>query len=362
MSVAGCSPLDISQPPRAAVSLQAKVQALRSAATYGDRQRTIEAIETHFAWVFLTDELVYKLKKPRRNEYIDLRELAARRASCEEEVRVNRRLAPDTYLGVTALNRARDGSLRLDGPGVAVEWLVTMRRLPGELMLDRTIAMGTTSARGLIEVGGTLADFYKRQPRIAFEPTAYVERIAGQLCAQRRELCVHELDLSAERIKTALSKLWLAFARVEDELAARAAQGRIVEAHGDLRPEHICLTSPPRIIDGLEFSLDLRTLDPGEELAFLVMECARSGDEGAGETILRTCLRELSDPISLRLLQFYRGRRAIVRAKLVASHLCDPQYRDVAHWRDQARSYLEHAIECADRACGSQGGAAFAFR
>lgn len=354
MSLARPLPLSIGQPQPDGASLEAKVQALRSAAAYGEGQREIEAIETHFAWVFLTEERVFKLKKPIRNEYVDLTGLAARRFSCDEEVRLNRRLAPDTYLGVTSLNLAQDGSLRIGGSGVVVDWLVAMRRLPAALMLDRAIADGTTSPSALGEVGRTLAKFYKQQRRIDFDPTAYVERIADQLCAQRRALCAHELDLGFERINSAMTHVWTAFAHVEDELAVRAVQRRIVEAHGDLRPEHICLTSPPRIIDGLEFSLDLRTLDPGEELAFLGMECARAGDETVGEKIAKTCLQELADPISVRLLQFYRSRRAIVRAMLVASHLSEPRYRAIPRWRDQARSYLEHAVECGERACGPQ--------
>jgi uncharacterized protein len=336
------------------VGLDAKVGALRAPSAYSSDVRAVEAIETHFAWVFLTEQRAYKLKKPVSNEYSDLTSIAARKRNCEEEVRLNRRLAADTYLGVSSLNLAPDGSLRIDGPGTAVEWLVAMRRLPGELMLDRAIATHTAARPALIEVGRTLADFFLHQRSVAFDRCAYVDRIAEQMRLDRRALYAPDLALDEDRVKWTTAKVWRAFASVEDELALRAERSRIVEGHGDLRPEHICLTSPPRIIDGLEFSLDLRTLDPGEELSFLLMECGRAGDEGAGEVIVRTCLAAMDDPLSDGLLRFYRSRRAMVRAKLMAWHLCDPRYRTRAPWRDLAHAYLDEAGESADRACAPE--------
>lgn len=331
-----------------AISLQEKVQALQRSAIQASQP--IEAIETHFAWLFFTDTRVYKLKKPVRNEYVDLTSVRGRELICAEELRLNRRLAPDVYLSVSPLARAADGTLRVDGDGSVVDWLVVMRRLPAALMLDRAITAGSASAAMLASVGRTLERFYASQQRIDFDPAAFVERIAGQIQADRRALHAPELGLSAELVQTTTAKVWSAFARVDPELAVRARERRIVEAHGDLRPEHVCLTDPPRIIDALEFSRDLRTLDPGEELAFLGLECARLQGEQAWKTILQSYLQQSADPISARLLQFYRSRRAMVRAKLVAWHLCDPQYRYLAPWRDQAHTYLELAAGSAEQA------------
>jgi uncharacterized protein len=332
------------------VTLEAKVQALQSPAAYEDCPRSVESVETHFAWVFLTDELAYKLKKPARTDYMDLTGIAARQFDCAEEVRLNRRLAPDTYLGVRPLVRAPDGSLRVNGSGQVLDWLVLMRRLPSSSQLSRAIATRTASAAALTEVGRTLAEFYRQQRCIDFEPVAYVERMAAQIREDRKALYARELQLDPERICSATAKVWCAFAATEAELSTRALERRIVEAHGDLRPEHIFLGHPPRIIDALEFSLDLRTLDPGEELAFLRMECARAGGAREAQAILESCLQSCSDPISVRLLQFYESRRAMVRAKLMAWHLCDPKLSALAPWREQAHSYLDHAEACAGQA------------
>lgn len=334
----------------AKISLAAKVAVLRSPRTYGAGCTTVEAIETHFAWVFLSGTLAFKLKKPLRNEYVDLTDLSARRWLCEEEVRLNRRLAPDVYLDVCPLALSADGSLQIGGSGAVVDWLVAMRRLPQALMLDRMIAAHATSQAALTAVGLLLTQFYASQCRIDFEAEQYIRRIGTHLKADEEALSAQDLQLSATLVRSTTAQLRNAFAHMRSELAQRAAEGRIVEAHGDLRPEHICLSNPPCVIDALEFSLDLRTLDPGEELAFLCLECARTGGESAGEKILDTYLRHSADPISARLLQFYRSRRALVRAKLAAWHLRDPQFRDVAPWREQAHSYLQLATFCARQA------------
>ena len=127
-------------------SLEDKVRALRSVATYPEHPASVETIETHFAWVFLLGERAYKLKKPVNVPGMDLSTLDARRLSCAEELRLNRRLAPDVYLDVVPLVRAADATLRVGGEGAIVDWLVRMRRLPAALMLDRAIAAGTASA------------------------------------------------------------------------------------------------------------------------------------------------------------------------------------------------------------------------
>lgn len=147
----------------AEASLEAKVAALRSSQAYGERPRCIEAIETHFARVFLTDEFAFKLKKPLRLESLELGTLAARRFNCMEELRLNRRLAPDVYLGVVALVRRVDGSLHVGGEGDVVDWIVKMRRLPAASMLDSAIALRAVKRESLVAVGRMLARFYHAQ-------------------------------------------------------------------------------------------------------------------------------------------------------------------------------------------------------
>ncbi|MBI3915832.1 MAG: hypothetical protein HY322_02345 [Betaproteobacteria bacterium] len=116
-----------------------KVAFLRRPEAYAPAPHRVDVVETHMSWVFLADALVYKLKKPVRYEFLDFSTLEARRLNCQREVELNRRLAPDVYRGTVPLTLRSDGSLRLGGPGTTIEWLVEMRRLPADRMLDAAI-------------------------------------------------------------------------------------------------------------------------------------------------------------------------------------------------------------------------------
>ena len=117
-----------------AMDLQAKVAFLKQPQTYPDHPPRVETIETHMSWVFLTPQHAFKLKKPVRYDYLDFSTLAARKKNCEEEVRLNQRLAPGVYRGVVALTMDARGEARIDGQGEVVDWLVKMRRLSAELV------------------------------------------------------------------------------------------------------------------------------------------------------------------------------------------------------------------------------------
>ncbi len=331
------------------IPLEDKVRALRACAAYHGTSGPIDAIETHFAWVFLDAQNAYKLKKPVRVGAVDQTTLAARENSCAEEVRLNRRLAPGVYLGVTPLVRQEDGTLHVGGPGRTVDWLVTMRRLPSELMLDHAIEARNVPRERLVKVGELLAKFYSQQRPIELSPDAYMRRITRGIASDTTQLSAPDLALSSALVESLARQALASCEHVREDLEKRARDRRIVEGHGDLRPEHICLSDPPFIIDSLEFSLDLRTLDPGEELAFLSVECERLGDAQAGDQVLKSYLRSSRDPIPERLIDFYRCRRAMVRAMVTAWHLRDPQVRNQKPWATRAEGYLRKAQAYAQR-------------
>ena len=135
-------------------------------------------------------------------------------------------------------------------------------------------------------------------------------------------------------------------------LDVRATRGCIVEAHGDLRPEHILLDDPPAIIDCLEFDRSLRILDRAEELQFLALECARIGHAATGQWLARECLAALRDDAPAHLQSFYRSHRAATRAKLYIWRAGEPDGGSVTHWFDTAREYLRIALESGAQAGG----------
>lgn len=326
-----------------------KVALLRKPGVYPGEVRQVEVIETHFSWVFLTERNVYKLKKPVRYHGLDLTTLAARRHNCEQEVMLNRRLAPDVYLGAVALTSTDHSGLELDGRGPVVDWLVVMRRLPAERMLDAAIRAGTVSADEVRKFSLLLADFYRRAAPVTLDPDAYRQRFATAVQANHVELTAPAYRLPGEQI-AALTRAQERFLHDRGELLVRRARtGRIVDAHGDLRPEHICLTPDPVIIDCLEFDPELRRLDPADELAYLALECERLGAPALGADVLRHYREATGDDCPDALIHFYTVFRACLRAKIAIWHLadCAPAERD--HWSERARSYLDLAASYADR-------------
>lgn len=120
-------------------------------------------------------------------------------------------------------------------------------------------------------------------------------------------------------------------------------EGRIVEGHGDLRPEHVCLQPDIAIIDGLEFSASLRIVDPLDELGFLALECERLGSPHAAELLLRIHGDTTGDKPDRGLVHFYQAFRAVLRASIAIRHLDERKFRHCAEWQRHADSYLQHA-------------------
>lgn len=323
-----------------AIRLAEKVAFLKCPESYPESPGAVEPIETHLAWVFLTDRHAYKLKKPACYSFLDFRSLAARRRDAEEEVRLNRRLAPDVYLGVVALVMDRQGGLALEGEGVPVEWLVKMRRLPRSRMLDFAIASGSVDAAALEAVAQLLATFYRQAAPVVVTPAAYRRQFQEEIAGDARALAEPRYGLPAEAIARTAAGQHRFLERWPELLDVRASAGRIVEGHGDLRPEHVCLGPPPVIIDCVEFNRDFRILDPADELAYLGLECERLGAEGIGTAVLARYGALTGDHPAEALVRFYKSVRALLRAKLAAWHLDDRTVAYPSQWFNRARAYL----------------------
>ena len=325
-----------------ASELPAKLAFLLRPDSYGEGTAAVEAVETHMSWVFLTDRHAYKLKKPVRNAHVDLRDVAARFRNCVDEVRLNRRLSSGVYLEAVPLLRDERGGPTFAGHGDVVDWLVQMRRLPADRMLDRMMQSGSVSPEDLEAVVRRLCDFYRRSPPVALDPAEYRHEFAAGIAHHRAELSRPDYALPLAQIERVCEAL-LAVLPQAALFDARLAAGRLVEGHGDLRPEHICLEREPQIIDCLEFSRRLRTLDPADELAFLALECERLGAPRVGAQLLAAYREHCADATPPALAHFYRGYRALVRATLAIRHLQEPAVPDRAKWIARARQYLDLA-------------------
>jgi aminoglycoside phosphotransferase family enzyme len=338
-------------PAAADPGLGAKVAFLSNPESYAEPTTRVEVLETHMSWVFLTDTTAWKLKKPARTRYLDFSSEALRRADCEEELKLNRRLSDGVYEAVVPLALDAQGRLRLGADGHAVDWLVRMRRLPGARMLDRLLREHALKPAEIERAIERLSRFYCDAARVAMPPARYRERFVEEIAENRRELATPAYELPLEPIEaTCASQLALLSFRA-DLFEARA--GRLVEGHGDLRPEHICLEERPQIIDCLEFSPELRLLDPADELSFLALECERLGSPELASTIFATYTAVTGDAPPAVLLDFYRSFRASVRARIAIRHLADAAPREPVRWLGQARAYLTLAREHVERCTSS---------
>jgi aminoglycoside phosphotransferase family enzyme len=178
---------------------------------------------------------------------------------------------------------------------------------------------------------------------VAFTPAVYRQHLTQSVLATQRELLLPLYALPADGVKAVGASLLTVLEREPTLFDRRAQSGRIVEAHGDLRPEHICLEVPPAIIDCLEFDRDLRSLDPVSELAFLALECARLGALGIGALVLKTYGDATGDRPPEALVTFYWRFHAYHRAKIAVWHLKEPDLGDPETWRSKAEHYLQLA-------------------
>lgn len=330
------------------------VDFLRQPQNYPERPRRVDVIETHFAWVFLTDSHAYKLKKPVLNDRMDYRTLAGRRCGCRNELKLNRRLAPTVYLAIVPITLASGGRLVLGrrGGGRVVDWVVKMRRLPAGRMLDCAIAARGVRKQDLEAAARRLSRFFAGATRRPMSASRYIARLRSQTLLNRRQLAAPDLGLDERRVMRVIAAQLDFITRNAMLLGRRGA--RLIDGHGDLRPEHLYLGSGSDdtcVIDCLEFDEDLRRLDPAEEMAFLALECRRLGASGVARTlILRYSALTATPPVD-SLMYFYMSQRASTRAKIAAWHLRDPQFAgQAATWKARAHSYLADAARYIRRA------------
>jgi len=328
----------------------AKVAYLASGRGFKLADRPITVVETHTSWVFLGRETVLKLKKPVQFPFLDLTSAERRHANCNAELRLNRRLAPGVYRRVVPLRADTAGGMALQGDGRIVDWLVEMRRLPTERMLDARIAARDLTRRDVEAVAHRLVHFYASARSQRRAGSMYLRHLLTESGINRTILMAPALGLAGAETAATLDRIDAALQRGQAELRQRIAAGYIVEGHGDLRPGHVCLLQPPLIFDCLEFDRAMRLLDPYDEVGFLGMECAMRGAAWVRPLLLAILRRHLGHPPSRQLLATYGAFRAALRARLCLAHLLDEHPQSPQGWVETARRYMLVAAREAERA------------
>ena len=312
---------------------------------YPDATR-VEVLETHMSWIFLTDNFVYKLKKPVHYDFLDFSTLEARYRYCTEEVKINQPLAGDTYLGVIPVT-VKAGKLQLGEKGEIVDWLVQMKRLPAKFMLDVAIREGMVLEPWIQRAAHKLIDFYMASSPIRIDPHQFKQQIINDIEVNSEAMLRKEFKLDKSFILGLTTDLIHFIVKHSDLMDERIHAGKIIDGHGDLRPEHICIAPHPVIIDRVEFNDALRILDVAEELSFLSLECGMLGSPFSGQIFFNAYKARSEDDIDDMLVFFYKAKRALLRAKLSISHLWEKKYKaNEQKWINRCNDYLRVADLC----------------
>ncbi|WBY02580.1 AAA family ATPase [Ramlibacter tataouinensis] len=287
-------------------------------------------IETHISWVLLAGDTALKIKKPVTLPFVDYGSLAARRHCCEEELRLNRRLAPGLYRDVVPITGTA-AQPRLGGDGPALDYALRMRRFADGMLFSELLPAGALQAAEVDELAALLADFHTQAP------------IAGSQDGfgtpeGRRDLALAACAGAATALQADLSDLhgWLQAraAELQPLWAARLAAGRVREGHGDLHLANLVrLDGGVAAFDGIEFDPALRWIDVLDDIAFAVMDFAAAGHRAFAFRLLNHWLDATGDHDGLPALPFACAYRALVRAQAHALRADAPQ----------ARAYVEAA-------------------
>ncbi len=304
-------------------------------------------IETHTAWVFLTGEFAYKIKKPVNFGFLDFSSLEKRRHCCQEELRLNRRLAPDLYLAVVPVTGTA-ALPRVAGGGEVVDYAVKMRQFDTRAGFDELARQGEIAAPHMDRAAEVLADFHARAgvadaegefgsaSAVAYPVVENFEQIAPHLPHQAAEL----LPVFAELERWSKS----ACEALGDAFGARLRDGFVRECHGDLHLRNIVLWQGDVVpFDCLEFNPSLRWIDVMSELGFLLMDLDDHGLAALARRLLNAYLEHTGDYRGLVVLRFYQVYRAMVRAKVESLRLAQLEHRD-AVMQAELRKYLQLAL------------------
>ncbi|MEX2185616.1 MAG: AAA family ATPase [Pirellulales bacterium] len=307
----------------------------------------VEQIETHLSHVFLCGDLVFKLLKPVKFAFVDFSTVDRRRDECRAEVELNRALAADVYLSAEPVWRLASGGVRIGGDraadGAIVDWAVKMRRLPADRTLDALVRRGEATADHVADLAATLCEFYASATRSTLTAIEYVAAVEHHVRDNFAELSRGEHSIPTCTVARVHAAQLTTLAICRSWFHERVEKNRVVEGHGDLRPEHVYFMPRPTAIDCLAFSRELRTLDAADEVAFLAMELQRMGACDLATAFVGKYERISGDRPPAGLWDFYRAYRACVRAKVAvlrAGQLDEPQR---AAERAAALEYLELA-------------------
>lgn len=349
---------------------QNTLKSLSKSASYPVPTRSVELVQTHVSWIFLTDTHAFKIKKPVNFGFLNFSTLDLRRFYCNEELHLNRRLSPDIYEGVIALHET-EGGASFNGNGPIIDYAVMMKRLPAERMLDKLVDRGHVTFADMTNIANVISRFHSEaETSQQISRFGTLEQILFNWTENLQQmLTFQDSTLPAEERKTI--QAWVTgFADTNHELFdRRIREGYIRDCDGDLHLENICLVDDKvYIFDCIEFNERFRFCDTAADLAFLLMDLEFHNRRDLSAAIFSAYQDASGDPELIKLIDFYKVYRAFIRGKVESLCLSDDgialELKNIARKRAiryfrLARGYCERSgrgptlfITCGTMGCG----------
>jgi len=325
------------------------VRALARPAAFDHPCRHIEILETHISWILLTGDFAYKIKKPVKFGFLDFSTLQLRRHYCAEELRLNRRFAPQIYLGVVEI-RGDPAAPCVHGEGKVIEYAVRMQQFPQQALLSAHAAGGTLTVEIVDAIARRVSELHASSDRAIpcaeFGSAHSVQRWSEENLAQL------EATIPAASMPDTFARLrdWYRdYPGLAQQLEQRRAGGHVRDCHGDLHLGNMALIDAQVVpFDCIEFNAELRWIDTVSEAAFLAMDLEARGYPGLCWRFIGRYLEHSRDYGAVVLLRYYMVYRALVRAKVEALSVAVDARRDATAFA-AASAYIELAGRWADR-------------
>jgi aminoglycoside phosphotransferase family enzyme/predicted kinase len=324
------------------------LSALQEPTLYDYPVKTFRVVETHISWVLLTGRYAYKIKKPVNFGFADFSSLERRRFYCQEEVRLNRRLAPTIYLSVLPVTGSRERP-RWDQGGGAIEYAVKMREFAHHDLLSAVAVEGRLESVHIDELAATIAVFHNNLESVSPSSSYGLPETVHHWTRENFRHIRPVLDSSRARTELALLERWTEqeFGHRRAQIQARKMQGFVRECHGDLHLGNITLVDG-RVtpFDCIEFNAELRLIDVMSEISFLIMDLRDRGYPQYACRFINGYLAHTGDYAGVSVLRYYLVYRALVRAKVAVLRLAEGRLAatEASALRKEYQGYVQLAL------------------
>jgi aminoglycoside phosphotransferase family enzyme len=325
------------------------VDAMLDPQTYPEETGKIELIQTHISFVFVTQNYVYKVKKPVNFGFLDFSTLEKRRANCEKELQLNRRLCPEIYLEVVPINQSK--TLKIKGSGETVDYALKMKRLPQERIMTQLLQEGKIDKKVIDEIAAIVAKFHSEAQTNAeisefgslkIVKTNWDENFSQTTKYINQTIPKADFDYMQTKINGFVTKK-------KELFESRIAGKRIRDCHGDLHSGNIFVTDKICIFDAIEFNDRFRYSDVTADIAFLAMDLDYQKRTDLADYFITQYIAYSKDTQLKQLLPFYKCYRAYVRGKVVSFRLDDSNINpeEKAAATKEATAYFQLAVQYA---------------